>query len=130
MLEKDKARKIESAEDKLNKLDDKIDDLKLQREDAFKKLAELKGLIDEAKAKAGKDDPDMIAKLKQLEQEAKVIEKDLKDIDDKIDDLKKKRSDLKKLIDDVKANPNKFTPQQIDEVLGILDDQVDKADGI
>jgi len=46
MLEKDKGRKIESAEDKLGKLDDKIDDLTLQREDAFKKLKELKGLID------------------------------------------------------------------------------------
>mmetsp|Transcript_21886 Transcript_21886/g.33964 ORF Transcript_21886/g.33964 Transcript_21886/m.33964 type:complete len:673 (-) Transcript_21886:559-2577(-) len=45
-----------------------------------------------------------------------------------MDDLKKKRNDLRKLLDDVKANPNKFTPQQIDEILDILDDQLEKAD--
>mmetsp|Transcript_21886 Transcript_21886/g.33965 ORF Transcript_21886/g.33965 Transcript_21886/m.33965 type:complete len:500 (-) Transcript_21886:2632-4131(-) len=64
MLEKDKGRKIEAAEDKLNSLDDKIGDLALKKEDALKKLAELKDLLAQAKETTGRDDPDLLAKLK------------------------------------------------------------------
>lgn len=117
MLKKNKRKKIDDAVKKLAKLDKGIDDLLMNSEVCFKKLNELKGLLAEAKANQGKDDPELANKLKQIEQDVNRIEKDLKDTDDKINDLRKKRNEAKKLLDDIKANPDKFTPQQIDAML-------------
>jgi hypothetical protein len=41
--------------------------------------------------------------------------------------LKKRRGESKKLLDDIKANPDKFTPQQIDAMLYALDEQLEKG---
>lgn len=130
MLEIDKTRKIEDGEGKLQDLNNKIDELNIAREDAFKKLNEYKNLIFNAKANQSKNDPELAGKLKSLETEAKLIEKELIDLDDKNNDLKRKRNDAKKLLDEVNANPNKFTPQQIDAMLSALDDQREKAESI
>jgi chromosome segregation ATPase len=88
-----------------------IGDLQIDRDDTFKKLNELKALIAEAKASQGREDPELLAKIRDIEAEAKVFEKELIDVDAKIADLKKKRGDAKKLLNEVLANPEKFSPQ-------------------
>lgn len=67
MLERDKGRKVDEVEQMLNDLDDHIDDLSLKREDLFKKLNEYKGLIAQAKNKEGREDPELLGRLKELE---------------------------------------------------------------
>jgi seryl-tRNA synthetase len=91
-------------------LDVHIGDLQIDRDGTFKKLNVLKALIAEAKAAQGREDPELLAKIRDIEADAKVFEKDLGDIDTKIADLKKKRGDAKKLLNEVIANPEKFTP--------------------
>jgi len=71
----------------LDRLDATIDDLLVDREGTFKKLNELKNLIADAKARQGKDDPELLGKLKQLDLDARQLEKELKDTDEKINDL-------------------------------------------
>lgn len=110
MLERDKGRKVDEAESLLNDLDDQIDDLALKREDLFKKLSEYKSLITQAKTKEGRDDPELMGKLKELEGEAKALEREIVDLDQKMSDLKKKRNDSKRLLDEIKKQPGKYTP--------------------
>lgn len=45
MLERDKGRKIDEAEQGINNLDDQIEDLDLKREDLYKKMGDYKQLI-------------------------------------------------------------------------------------
>ena len=94
-----------------------------KKKDAEAKLAEYKDLIAKAKANEGRDDPALMAELKQLEREAAAIEKDLKGINDKERELKDKRNQLKKLIDSAYENPDKFTPQEIDNLLDTIQEQ-------
>lgn len=110
-LEEDKQRKLDEARGQLAALDESIDDLAQRREDAYRKLAEYKVLIAKGKANQGRDDPELNAKLKTLEAEARAIEKELNDIDARMSELKRKRNDAKNLLDDIKQNPNRFTPQ-------------------
>jgi len=42
--------------------------------------------------------------------------------------LRKKRNESKKQLDDIKANPDKFSPQQVDELLQTLDEQLEKGE--
>ena len=81
---------------------DDLDDLK---KGALAKLKLYQGMINDAKANEGKEDPSLLTKLKQLEKEAQGIEKDLKDIDDREREIKKKRDDAKKMIDEAYSNP-------------------------
>ena len=54
----------------------------------FKKLNEYKGLIADAKGREGRDDPELMAKLRDLESEAKSLEREINDVDAKMNDLK------------------------------------------
>lgn len=130
MLERDKGRKIDEAEKNLADLDANIDNLEGKLDDAINMLNEYKNKIANAKANEGRDDPELLAKLKELESEAKALERDIGDLEGKINDLKKKRNDSKKLLDDIKKNPHKYNPQQIDQLLVGLGDQVERAAGI
>lgn len=93
-------------------------------------LNEYKNRIAKAKNQEGRDDPELLSKLKELESEAKGLERDIGDLEGKINDLKKKRNDSKKLLDDIKRNPQKYNPQQIDQLLIGLGDQIERAEGI
>lgn len=131
MLEDNKGRKIDDADEKINSLDDAINDLGALRDDAYKKLQIYQKMLDDGKENQGKTDPDLAEKLRALTEEAKnTIEKELKDLADQVADLKKKRSDLQRQQDDVKKSPAKFTPQQIDALVGSLDEQNGSADEI
>lgn len=55
------------------------------------------------------------------------LERELREADEQLNDLKKRRGESKKLLDDVKANPDKFSPQQIDAMLYSLDEQLEKG---
>ena len=129
-MERDKGRKIDEAEKNLADLDANIDNLEGKLDDAINMLNEYKNKIANAKANEGRDDPELLAKLKELESEAKALERDIGDLEGKINDLKKKRNDSKKLLDDIKKNPHKYNPQQIDQLLVGLGDQVERAAGI
>lgn len=130
MLERDKGRKIDEAEKNLNDLDGNINNLENKLDDVINMLNEYKNKIAKAKTQEGRDDPELLAKLKELEAEAKGLERDVGDLEGKINDLKKKRNDSKKLLDDIKKNPHKYNPQQIDQLLVGLGDQVERAEGI
>ncbi len=52
------------------------------------------------------------------------IEVDIKKTDSQIKDLQKKRNESEKLLKNIKANPDKFTSNQIDQLLKTLDDQI------
>ena len=84
MLERDKGRKVDEAESLLNDLDDQIDDLAQKRDDLYKKLGEYKNLIADAKSKEGREDPELLAKLRDLDAEAKALEREIGDVDAKM----------------------------------------------
>jgi len=42
--------------------------------------------------------------------------------------LRKRRNESKKQLDDIKADPDKFSPQQIDGMLQSLDEQLEKGE--
>jgi len=67
MLKRNKRRKIDTAAGKLAQLDASIDDLMGDTTAAFKKLDELKDLLEDAKANQGRDDPELAIKLKAIE---------------------------------------------------------------
>jgi chromosome segregation ATPase len=77
---------------------------------AFRKLGELKDLLEDAKARQGREDSELMNKLRAIEADAARLERELKDVDDQLNDLKRQRGESKKLLDDIKANPDKFTP--------------------
>jgi predicted nucleic acid-binding Zn-ribbon protein len=77
---------------------------------AFRKLEELKDLLEDAKAKQGREDPELMNKLRAVEAEAVRLERELREADDNLNDLRRKRGESKKLLDDILANPDKFTP--------------------
>ena len=52
------------------------------------------------------------------------IEIDLKETDNRVKDLRKKRNESAKLLDNIQANPDKFTSNQMDDLLNSLDDQI------
>jgi len=127
LLKRNKRRKIDDASAKLAQLDALCNSLAGDTTLAFKKLAELKGLLDDAKAKQGRQDPELAKKLRDIESEALRLERELKDADEQLEDLKKRRNESKRLLDDIKANPDKFTPQQVDGLLTSLDEQLEKG---
>ena len=128
MLKRNKRRKIDAASQKLARLDASIDDLMGDTTSAFKKLDELKDLLEDAKANQGRQDPELASKLKSIELDALRLEKELKDADNQLNDLRKRRNESKKQLDDIKANPDKFSPQQIDGMLQSLDEQLEKGE--
>ena len=130
MLERDKGRKIDEAEKNLGDLDGNINNLENKLDDVINMLNEYKNKIAKAKTQEGREDPELLGKLKDLESEAKGLEREIGDLEGKINDLKKKRNDSKKLLDDIKKNPSKYNPQQIDQLLVGLSDQVERAEGI
>jgi len=81
MLKRNKRRKIDAASQKLARLDASIDDLMGDTTSAFKKLDELKDLLEDAKANQGRQDPELASKLKSIELDALRLEKELKDAD-------------------------------------------------
>ena len=83
-------------------------------------------MIADAKGREGRDDPELMAKLRDLESEAKSLEREINDVDAKMNDLKKKRNDSKRLLDEIKKQPAKYTPAQIDQLLMTLNDGFDK----
>ena len=52
------------------------------------------------------------------------IEIDLKETDNRVKDLRKKRNESAKLLDNIQANPDKFTSNQMDDLMNSLDDQI------
>jgi len=68
----------------------------------YKKLNMYKGLINDAKGKEGREDPELLAKLRDLDAEAKTLEREINDVDAKMNDLKKKRNDSRRLLDEIK----------------------------
>jgi len=91
-------------------LDGSINGLENKLDDVIAMLNEYKNRIAKAKNQEGRDDPELLSKLKELESEAKGLERDIGDLEGKINDLKKKRNDSKKLLDDIKRNPQKYNP--------------------
>lgn len=96
----------------------------------YKKLKMYKDLIQDAKGKEGREDPELLAKLRELEGEAKALEREINDVDSKLNDLKKKRNDSKRLLEEIKKQPSKYTPSQIDQLLGTLQDTQEKNAGL
>lgn len=94
----------------MDELNEVISDLEKQNLEASSRLQDLKGLIAQAKAKEGVDDPELYNHLKKLETQAKQVEKELKEIEEKTSDLKKNRNELKKAIENIEDNPDNFTP--------------------
>ena len=67
MLKRNKRSKIDAAAQKLAQLDASIEDLMGDTTAAFKKLDELKDLIEDAKANQGRGDPELASKIKSIE---------------------------------------------------------------
>ena len=67
-------------------------------------------MLEDAKARQGREDPELMNKLRGIEADAVRLERELRDADDSLNDLRRKRGESKKLLDDIKANPDKFTP--------------------
>lgn len=130
LLNKEKERKIGMVDDKLKDLERTLGELGDLKKDALDKLDEYLDLIDEAKANDAVDDPQLAGKLAQLEKEAKVIEDQIADIEDKEKDIQKKAADAKAMVDDAYANPDKFTPAQVDGIIDGVDDLQEKVDGL
>ena len=128
LLKRNKRNKIDEATRKLQRLDQNIDDLVGNTENAFRKMTELKSLLESAKQNQGRDDQELASKLRNIEVEILKIEKDLKNTDDNVNDLRKKRNESKKHLDEIRAGPDRFSPQQIDALLLSLDDQNERAD--
>lgn len=129
LLDGEKNRKIQQADEALGLLDKELADLDDLRRDCRKKLEKYQDMIADAKAKEGQGDPQLMSLLKKLEKEAAQISDTLKDIEIKSDDLKKKREDAKAMIDDAFANPENFNPQQIDGIIDNIDELIQKAKG-
>lgn len=87
-------------------------------------------MIAAAKGNEGQADPQLMGILKKLEKEADGIKEQLKDIEGKEKDIKAKREDAKAMIDDAYANPDNFTPQQIDGIIDGVGDLRAKVDGL
>jgi chromosome segregation ATPase len=82
LLKRNKRRKIDEASQKLAQLDNIIGELQGDTAAAFRKLEELKDLLQDAKANQGREDPELAAKLKVIESEALRLEKELREADD------------------------------------------------
>lgn len=87
-------------------------------------------MIAAAKENEGQADPQLMGTLKKLEKEADGIKDQLKDIEVKEKDIKAKREDAKTMIDDAYANPDNYTPIQIDGIIDGLGDLRAKVDGL
>ena len=128
LLEGEKERKIQAADARYGDLEKALEDLDDLKFAAAAKLKQYQGMIDDAKANEGQQDPQLMGRLKQLEKEAAAIEKDLRDIDDREKEIKKKCDDAKKMIDDAYSNPEGIVVQQIDGILDGINDLKDKVD--
>lgn len=130
MIDDDKGAQMLLGEDRINDLDKFIADLEDRRQKVHDKLDELTDLLNVAEAELGSDNGDLAEKLRALKKEAAGFEKELKELDAKLNDLKRKRGDMRKTLDEVKADPSKYTPAQIEALLGGFEDQVEKAEAL
>jgi hypothetical protein len=62
-----------------------------------------------------------------MKDESFLFEKDLTDTDHKLKDLHKKTNDAKKAAMDINKNPEKYLPQQLDNMLQNLDELSEKS---
>lgn len=67
LLKRNKKRKIDDAIAKLARLDALCNALQADSTAAFKKLNLLKSLLEDAKAKQGREDPELMIKLRTIE---------------------------------------------------------------
>lgn len=118
MIDDDKTSQILLGEDRINDIDKLINELEDRRQKCHDKLDTLRDLIREAaKEIDGKFAADW----------DKAFEKELKELDAKMNDLKRKRGDMRKTLDEVKNDPSKYSPSQIEALLGGFEEQVEKA---
>ena len=95
MLDCDKVNKINDAEDKIEALELVLKDLADCKDNTLEYVAQLKDEISDAKMSASKD-PELMARIKEMEGDLRQAEKELKDIERKQDELTKKKDELKK----------------------------------
>jgi len=130
LIEQEKQKKIGKADDLIKDLERLLVDLDDTKKDATKKLQKYQGLIEDAQQEEGKEDPQLLGKLNQLEKEAAAIKVQIKDINDKQADIKAKKEEAKAFVDEAYANPDNFVPTQIDGVLDGLYELRDKTEGL
>lgn len=130
LIEGEKNNKIQDADKQLGLLDKALADLADQKKEAQKKLQKYQDMIAAAKDNEGQNDPQLMGTLKRLEKEAEAIKEQLKDIEAKDKDIRTKREEAKAMIDDAYANPDNYTPQQIDGVIDGIGDLRSKVDGL
>lgn len=124
MLEQDKGRKIGQADSALKDVDDLLDDLNGQRDEASKNLENYKGCLDDALAnKEALGEDKFQAALEEQQKAIKEIEGELADVDKRMKGLGEKKDGVKKRLKRINENPEKASSQEIDDLLDDLKKQ-------
>lgn len=122
LLDGEKLQKLSIAKDYNNILDNLLAEMDLLRKDCKIKLEKNNQMINNAKTKEGQNDVFLMGSLKKLGSDSAQIGESLKDIDQKSADFAKRRKETKILLDAIAQSPLEQTPQQIDELIELIDD--------
>lgn len=124
----EKAKTTGSANDSIDSLEAKLKQLEALKSRAMEKLKEYNDGIEELRETEGAECPILLDTLALLSEEAKAIEESIHDLEAQMAALGDKKNEHKVVADDAEANPLTFTPKQIEELNGKLEDTHATAD--
>lgn len=76
----------------------------------------------------GKDDPVLQNKVKQAELNCTQVERELAGVDEQISGVRKKRAECQSYLSLIESKPEKFSFQQIEETIAVLEAEAAVAD--
>jgi len=121
-IDGEKSKTTGAANESLASLDAKMQQLEALKSRAMEKLKEYNDGIEELRETEGAECPILLDTLALLSEEAKAIEESIQDLEAQMAALNEKKNEHKVVADDAGANPATFTPKQIEELNGKLED--------
>ena len=128
MIHNEKNSKLNTGDGKLNQLNQDIADIDVKKDNAEQHLDRYRGLIAAAKRKEGRDDAALNDWLNSLGTEADGIDGQIDVVGTQAKAIKEDRESVKKILDEASADPSKFTPYAIDQLISNLDEQCADAE--
>ena len=128
VIDAEKAKTTGEAQGALDSLDEKMQRLEALRASAAAKLQEYNEGIEELRETEGAECPILLDTLALLSEEAKAIGESIVDLEAQMAALGDKKNEHKVVADDAGSNAGTFTPKQIEELNGKLEDTHRAAD--